>query len=292
MVEFTAKTERKQKMVKKYSLLDSGNGQKLECFGDYVFVRPCSQALWAPSLKKEIWDRADAVFSRDEGQGWKIDGRLPEQWVVSFSGLQFKIAPTDFGHVGIFPEHSIVWNEMRELIGTAKRKLNILNLFAYSGGATLAAAQAGAKVCHLDASKGMVSWARENAALNQLGSSPIRWIVDDCTKFLKREIKRGVFYDGLILDPPTFGRGSSGEIFKIEREIGPLLQLCRSVLSPQPLFIFFTSHTPGMTPQVLQHLLAQMMHGKPGEIRGSEMLLHAEKTLPIPSGSVARWVNL
>jgi 23S rRNA (cytosine1962-C5)-methyltransferase len=278
-------------MAKNYSLLDSGNGQKLECFGDYVFIRPCAQALWAPSLKKELWNGADAAFSREDAQGWKIKGRLPEQWVVSFSGLKFKIAPTDFGHVGIFPEHSIVWNEMRELIGAQKRRLNILNLFAYSGGATLAAAQAGAQVCHLDASKGMVSWARENAALNQLEAAPIRWIVDDVMKFLKREIKRGVFYDGLILDPPTFGRGNNGEIFKIEKEIGVLLELCRAVLSKQPLFIFFTSHTPGMTPKVLEHLLGQMMLGMPGEIRGDEMLLSADKGLSIPSGSMARWTN-
>ncbi len=278
-------------MAKSYSLIDSGNGQKLERFGDYVFVRPCSQALWTPSLNKEIWDKADAVFSREEGQGWKVKGRLPEQWPVSFCGLQFKISPTDFGHVGIFPEHSVVWNEMREIIGAKKKNLNVLNLFAYSGGATLAAAQAGAKVCHLDASKGMVSWARENAALNQLESAPIRWIVDDVIKFLRREIKRGVFYDGLILDPPTFGRGNNGEIFKIEKEICTLLELCRSVLNPHPLFIFFTSHTPGMTPQVLQHLLMQMMHGIDGEVHGREMLLPAEKGFAIPSGSVARWMS-
>jgi 23S rRNA (cytosine1962-C5)-methyltransferase len=279
-------------MAKNYALLDSGKELKLEQFGDFVLARPCSQALWNPTLKKEAWDKADASFSRDEGQGWKVKGRLPEQWVVSFSGLQFKISPTDFGHLGIFPEHSIVWEEMRALLKNQKRQLNILNLFAYSGGATLAAAQCGAKVCHLDASKGMVSWARENAALNQLQNAPIRWIVDDVTKFLTREIRRGVVYDGIILDPPTFGRGSNGEIFKIEKEIGALLQLCRSVLSPTPLFVYFTSHTPGMTPQVLQHLLAQMMHGMRGEIRGREMLLSAETGFAIPSGSFASWTVL
>src|SRR5580692_7932245 len=161
-------------MAKSYFLLDSGNGQKLEQFGEYTFIRPCSQALWEPTLKKEVWDRADAVFSREdfpkEAKGWKIKNRIPEQWVVSFCGLKFKIAPTDFGHVGIFPEHSIVWKQMQTLIRSQKRNIHVLNLFAYSGGATLAAAHAGAKVCHLDASKGMVSWARENAALNQMTS--------------------------------------------------------------------------------------------------------------------------
>src|SRR5579862_420682 len=279
-------------MVQGYCLIDSGNGQKLERFGEYVFVRPCSQALWAPALKKEVWDRADAVFSREDSQGWKVKGRLPEQWVVSFCGLQFKIAPTDFGHVGIFPEHSIVWKDMQALLAAQKRRLNILNLFAYSGGATLAAAQAGAQVCHLDASKGMVSWARENAALNQLTSAPIRWILDDVMKFLKRESKRGVVYDGLILDPPTFGRGNRGEIFKFEREVCTLLQLCRSVLSKQPLFVFFTSHTPGMTPKVLEHLLLQMMKETEGKVQGNEMLLPAEQGFAIPSGSVARWVGI
>jgi 23S rRNA (cytosine1962-C5)-methyltransferase len=278
-------------MVKKYSLLDSGHGQKLEQFGDFVFVRPCSQALWAPRLQKEIWDKADAFFSREDARGWKTRARLPEQWTIAFSGLHFKIAPTDFGHVGIFPEHSVVWEEMRALINAAKRPLNILNLFAYSGGATLAAAQAGAKVCHLDASKGMVAWARENAALNQLHNAPIRWIVDDVMKFLKREVKRGIFYDGLILDPPTFGRGNNGEVFKIEKEIGALLQLCRSVLSKDALFVFFTSHTPGMTPQVLEHLLDQMMHGAAGKLQSKEMLLPAENGFAIPSGSIAKWTR-
>lgn len=278
-------------MDKKYFLLDSGNGQKLERFGEYTCIRPCSQALWSPTLRKEIWDEAHASFSREDSQGWKVKRRLPEHWVVSFSELEFKVAPTDFGHVGIFPEHSLVWEEMREIIAShrQKKRLNILNLFAYSGGATLAAAQAGAQVCHLDASKGMVGWARENAQLNRLEGAPIRWIVDDVMKFLKREIKRGVFYDGLILDPPTFGRGNRGEIFKIENEISSLLQLCRSVLSKEPLFIFFTSHTPGMTPKVLEQLLIQMMRGVPGEVRGSEMLLTSEKGFAIPSGSMARW---
>lgn len=278
-------------MIKNYSLLDSGNGQRLERFGDFVFARPCSQALWTPALNQETWDKADASFSRESAQGWKIRSRLPEQWVVSFCGLNFKIAPTDFGHVGIFPEHSIVWKEMRELIASQKRQLNILNLFAYSGGATLAAAQAGAKVCHLDASKGMVSWARENAVLNQLESAPIRWIIDDVMKFLRRESKRGVFYDGIILDPPTFGRGNKGEIFKLEKEIIALLQLCRSVLSKNPVFVFFTTHTSGMTPKVLEHLLSQMMQGMPGEIQGYEMLLPSETGCAIPSGSVAKWVG-
>ncbi|HEY2810646.1 MAG TPA: class I SAM-dependent methyltransferase [Rhabdochlamydiaceae bacterium] len=278
-------------MAKSYSLLDSGNGQKLECFGNYTFARPCSQALWKPSLRKEVWDAADAAFSREASQGWKMRRDLPEQWNMEYRGLLFKIAPTDFGHVGLFPEHAVVWDEMSALLRMQKKRLCILNLFAYSGGATLRAAQAGAQVCHLDASKGMVGWARENAALNRLDKAPIRWIVDDVMKFLRREVKRGVFYDGLILDPPTFGRGNQGEVFKVEREIQSLLQLCRAVLKENPNFLFFTSHTPGMTPQVLHHLLAQMMQGAQGKIEAKEMLLSSEGGLPIPSGSMAKWIG-
>jgi 23S rRNA (cytosine1962-C5)-methyltransferase len=272
-----------------YQFLDSGNLQRLERFGKHLLIRPCAQALWKPNLSLEKWRQADAVFSREEAEKWSRHKALPAEWRVQFSGLQFKIAPTDFGHVGLFPEHSLVWEAMRANIRAHKRRLSILNLFAYSGGASLAAAQAGAQVCHLDASKGMVSWARENAALNNLEGS-IRWIVDDVMKFLKREIKRGVFYDGIILDPPTFGRGSQGEIFKIEREIGSLLELSRAVLCDRPAFVFFTSHTPGMTPKVLHHLLSQMMHGKQGKIEERELLLGEQH--PLPSGSMAHWMAL
>lgn len=272
-----------------YQFLDSGNLQRLERFGKHLLIRPCAQALWKPILSEVKWRQADAVFSREGSEKWSGQTALPAEWTIQFSGLCFKIAPTDFGHVGLFPEHSLVWEAMRSHIRAQKRHLSILNLFAYSGGATLAAAQAGAQICHLDASKGMVNWARENARLNGLEGS-IRWIVDDVMKFLKREIKRGVFYDGIILDPPTFGRGNQGEVFKIEREIGPLLELSRSVLSDKPAFVFFTSHTPGMTPQVLHHLLAQMMQGKEGKIHTKELLLGKEH--PLPSGSMAEWSSL
>ncbi len=270
-----------------YEFLDSGNLQRLERFGQHVLVRPCAQALWKPTLSAEVWGRADAAFSREGAAGWSRRRSLPDQWTVQCSGLTFKIAPTDFGHVGLFPEHSFVWDGVRQAIRAHKRRLSILNLFAYSGGATLAAAAAGAQVCHLDASKGMVSWARENAALNRLEG--IRWIVDDVMKFLKREIKRGVFYDGIILDPPTFGRGNRGEVFKIEKEIQPLLELCRGVLSNQAAFVFFTSHTPGMTPKVLHRLLAQMMR-LPGKIEENELLLLGQGCI-LPSGSMAAWTS-
>jgi len=274
-------------MSEKYTLLDSGDQQKLEQFGDYRIVRPCSQALWRPSLSKEEWQNADAFFSRDEGKGWKFKRKCPAHWISTIEGIRFRIAPTDFGHLGVFPEHSLLWKPMQEKIRAQKTPPQILNLFAYSGGATLAAAEAGARVCHLDASKGMVAWARENAALNGLTSAPIRWIIDDAAKFLKREIKRNVRYDGIILDPPSFGRGSRGEVFKIERDVHELLDLCCALLSEHPLFLFFTTHTPGMTPIVMHHLLQQKLPR--GSLETGEMVLPSETGVSIPSGSFAKW---
>lgn len=268
-----------------YSLIDSGNQKKFERFGKFTLVRPCSQALWKPELSEQEWKRADATFSRDEEEGWSHAKNLPDSWVVEWKGLRFKISPTGFGHLGIFPEHAHIWTWAAERIREASRPIQVLNLFAYSGGATLACAQAGAEVCHLDASKGMVSWARENAELNGMDKLPIRWIVDDAVKFLKREITRGRRYDGIILDPPTFGRGLRGETFKIERDIEQLLTLCRSLLSNQPLFVALTTHTPGMTPIVMEHLMQQMM-GK-GQIEAGEMAIPGPRLLP--SGSFVRW---
>jgi 23S rRNA (cytosine1962-C5)-methyltransferase len=198
--------------------------------------------------------------------------------------VKFKISPTDFGHVGVFPEHALLWKWMK---GKIVEGSHILNLFAYSGGASIAAAQAGAKVCHLDASKAVVSWARENVALNGLEKAPIRWIVDDVIKFLHREIRRGVKYDGIILDPPSFGRGSKGEVFKIERDLRVVLELCRKLLSEKPLFTILSSHTPGYTPLVMKHLIEQMTEGLKGTAESGEMVIPGP--LDLPSGTYARW---
>ncbi|MES2273346.1 MAG: class I SAM-dependent methyltransferase, partial [Chlamydiota bacterium] len=257
-----------------YVLLDSGDGQKLERFGSYTLIRPCPQAVWRPTLTTE-WETASARFTREkEKNHWTYKQKLPSSWTVFLGGVEFKIAPTEFGHLGVFPEHADLWQGMRPLLS---KGIRVLNLFAYSGGVTLAAAQEGAEVCHLDASKGMVEWARENAALNHLGKAPIRWIVDDVLKFLKREKKRGSFYDGIILDPPTFGRGSQGEIFKIESEIIPLLQMCVDVLSQTPKFLIFSCHTPGFTPLGMRHLLGQTL--PKGHIEVGEMALHSPGAL-------------
>lgn len=264
--------------MKDYQLLDSGSEQKWERFGDHILQRPCTQAVWKPTLKIE----PAAVFTREER--WVGLHSLPKSWTVLHGGVEFLISPTEFGHLGLFPEHADLWQEMRSHISKNSR---ILNLFAYSGGVTLAAAQEGAEVCHLDASKGMVDWARQNAQLNRLEKAPIRWIVDDAVKFLKREKKRESFYDGIILDPPTFGRGSKGEVFKIERDILELLELCSSLLSQKPSFLLFSCHTPGWTPLILRHLLGQTM--PKGHIEVGEMALHSSGAMAIPSGSFARW---
>lgn len=261
-----------------YELLDSGEGKKWERFGPYVLQRPCPQAVWLSERKVQ----EDAFFVREKGNRWTFKIKMPASWQIELKGVTFKISPTDFGHLGVFPEHASLWDWMRPHV---KKGMRVLNLFAYSGGATLAAAQEGAEVCHLDASKGMVDWARENARLNHLEKAPIRWIVDDAGKFLKREMKRGSLYDAIILDPPTFGRGAKGEVFKIEEEIVPLLQMCKAVLSKKPSFFVFSCHTPGFTPTVLKTLLEKTF-AKKGE--SGEMLLESNTTCPIPSGSFAR----
>ncbi|MBF5059923.1 class I SAM-dependent methyltransferase [Candidatus Neptunochlamydia vexilliferae] len=259
-----------------YQLIDSGNEQKLEQFGEYQLIRPCPQALWKPQ-NPTLWKKADATFER--GKGWK---GLPKSWTLNYQGLTFKIVPTDFGHVGLFPEHAMHWEWMKKALASSS---NVLNLFAYSGAATLFLAKEGHTVCHLDAAKGMIDWAKENAELNNLENAPVRWIVDDAIKFLKREVKRERRYDAVILDPPSFGRGAQGQVFKIERDLLPLLELCKAVLSPNPAFILLTCHTPGLTPQVLRNLAHQAFPKASLEV--GEMVLPSEG-YPLPSGAFAK----
>lgn len=279
--------------LQEYDLIDSGNGQKLERFGPYLLARPCSQAVWKCQLRDAEWNQADAIFSRNQENKWTEIRSLPISWQIRVAEIFFKISPTEFGHLGIFPEQTCFWKWICSTIKshcTPNFKPKVLNLFAYSGGATLAAAAGGAAVCHLDASKGMVAWARENAALNNLENAPIRWIVEDVKKFLFREIKRGSRYDAIILDPPSFGRGSKGEVFKIEDDIIPLLEDCKNLLSPNPLFILFSCHTPGFSPLVMQHLMTQMTVGMKGKIEVGEMALSGKKkTFNVPSGTYAKW---
>ena len=274
-----------------YELLDSGNGLKLERFGGIVLSRPGALAVWRPQ-KPGLWRKATAAFDRKGGLTWRGREKLPESWVVTLRDIRLKLSTTDFGHLGVFPETLGIWDQIRNAIrsrgaGTAGQP-QFLNLFAYSGGATLAAAKAGAACCHLDASKGMVEWARVNAALNGLANAPIRWIVDDAHKFLEREVRRGRVYDAILLDPPSFGHGARGELYKIERDLPKTLDLLRPLLSPKPLFVMLTCHTPGFSPVVLGNILRQFREG--GSVENGEMLLTgAPDILALPSGAWACW---
>jgi 23S rRNA (cytosine1962-C5)-methyltransferase len=280
-------------LKEEYTLLDSGEGLKLEAFGNITLCRPAAQAVWNKQYPA-LWKKADAAFSREGKMSWTNAKTLPNSWSIEVAGIQFKLLTTDFGHLGIFPEQKPQWIWIRDFLQKAKlgRPPRLLNLFAYSGGVTMAAAQSGAEVCHLDASKGMVDWARENAKLNKLDKAPIRWIVDDVKKFLKRELKRGISYDAIVLDPPTFGRGNQGELFKIEKEIVSLLDMCRSLLSSTPLFILLSCHTPGFSPLVMQNLLDAALKDKGGVIDCGEMALRgSDSVYPLPSGTFARWIH-
>ncbi|QBG46260.1 hypothetical protein EGM51_02135 [Verrucomicrobia bacterium S94] len=280
-------------MNDEYELLDSGNGKKLERYGNVILERPAAQAVWAPQFP-DRWEKATARFDRVGGLNWEGRNRISKPWNVDIAGVTMKLSATDFGHIGAFPETRTLWlwirSTLKEQIRKKGRELKFLNLFAYSGGATLAAAQSGAQCCHLDASKGMVDWARENAALNHLTEAPIRWIVDDVIKFLRREVRRGNRYDGILLDPPSFGRGKKGELYKIEDQLMTTLDLVDQVLSDDPAFVILTSHTPGFSPIVLRNLLAQFHED--GIFEYGEMLLTGKPEVnELPNGNWARWIN-
>lgn len=282
-------------MTNGYELLDSGTFQKLERFGPVVLSRPCAQAVWAKTLPEATWRQATATFFREGGNQWRGRDNLPDTWNIDVDGTRFKLSSTDFGHLGIFPEQRDQWKRIREVCISYFKKYGraprVLNLFAYSGGSTLAAAHGGAEVCHVDASKGMVDWARQNATLNHLDEKPIRWIVDDVTKFLEREQRRERQYDLIILDPPSYGRGAKGEIFKIENDLPPLLTLLGELISPEPLGLLLSCHTPELTPISLHHLLFQQF-GAGGNLDHGEMLLcGGPEVLPVPSGCFCWWLT-
>ncbi len=272
-----------------YALIDSGNGRKLERFGEILVDRPSGQAAWKPRLPDKVWQRAHGRFVREGGNEW-VKQQMPDEWETTLDGLRLVTHPTDFGHLGLFPEHLHAWRWMVDAIERSKRPLNVLNLFAYTGAATLAAARAGAEVCHLDAARKINDWARDNAKLNGLDAKPIRWIADDVIKFLRRETRRDRRYDGFILDPPNYGRGPKGEVFKIELDLREVLQLCRQLMTPKPRFVILTCHAQGYTPLVLHHLLDDMMNGIQGQIDYAEMTLTGDSAvLPLPIGAFAGW---
>ena len=276
---------------REYELVDSGLGQKLEKYGPYTFARPDPEALWNRSLTAKEWDNADLKFIRKGTRTqWIIKEGIPKSWTVEFGGLTFSIKPTSFKHTGLFPEQLLNWQWMEEVIKNENRKVKVLNLFAYTGGASLAAARAGAEVCHVDGSKTAVAWARENAELSGLSEAPIRWIVEDVILFLKREIKRGNKYDCIIMDPPSFGHGPKDELWKIEESFLGLIQLCKEILSDDPLFVLINGYTAGYSPITYQNNLMDMMTENKGSIEVSELTIKESNTQRLlPCGIFARW---
>lgn len=279
-----------------YKLLDSGNERKLEQVGDYRIDRPSAQAIWTPHLPAKDWVKVDAAYERGSSGGeWEFSEQIPRRFNIIYNSIYFQIKLTDFGHLGLFPEQAANWDWMRSLIRkrmarTNGANLNVLNLFAYTGGSTLACSQAGAHVVHVDAAKGVVDWAKENAQLSHLEDRPIRWLVDDALKFVKRESRRGSKYQGIILDPPSFGRGPKGEVFKLENDLLPLLQACREILADNALFFLLSCHTPGFTPVTLSNQVAEVVIDRMGTLTSGEMLLFEEGSRrALPSGAYARW---
>ena len=275
-----------------YELLDCGGGEKLERWGKYTLVRPDPQAIWTPPRRHPGWKRADARYTRSSTGGGQWDkAKLPERWQISYGDLTFNVKPMNFKHTGLFPEQAANWDFAREQITKAGRPVSVLNLFAYTGGATVACAAAGASVCHVDAARGMVAWARENAKSSGLEEAPIRWIVDDCAKFVEREIRRGRRYDAVIMDPPSYGRGPSGEIWKLEENLYPFVELVAGVLSDQPLFFLINSYTTGLAPSVLTYILETVVSGRHGgHTESAELGLPVTQTgLALPCGATGRW---
>ena len=277
---------------KDYEVLDTSAGEKLERWDRYILVRPDPQVIWNTPKIHPLWQKADARYVRSSQGGghWEYRRELPESWKINYKDLTFKISPTGFKHTGLFPEQAVNWDMMREKIAGAGRNIRVLNLFAYTGGASLAAAAAGASVCHVDAAKGMVHWARENAELSGLSERPMRWIVDDCAKFVEREIRRGSFYDAIILDPPSYGRGPGGEVWKLEDQIYDLVGLCAGVLTENPLFVLLNSYTTGLSASTMAYVLGANMKKFGGSVSAEEIGLPVTASgMALPCGSSAIW---
>ena len=276
-----------------YELLDTSDGERLERWGKYVLVRPDPQIIWKGAAAHPSWRTADGVYKRSSSGGGKwVKNKLPEQWQIKYGSLGFVLRPMGFKHTGLFPEQAANWDWFSSLIRkSGRREVKVLNLFAYTGGATVAAASAGASVVHVDAAKGMVAQAKENAALSGLADAKIRYIVDDCKKFVEREIRRGNKYDGIIMDPPSYGRGPGGEVWKIEDSIDELVGLCAELLSDKPLFFLINSYTTGLSPLAMQYILSLKVSRRfGGTLTSGELGLPVTKTGGVlPCGASARW---
>ncbi|MGM9651584.1 MAG: class I SAM-dependent methyltransferase [Faecousia sp.] len=279
---------------KEYEVLDASGGEKLERWGSYILVRPDPQVIWNTPRQDKRWNRYDARYFRSDSGGGKWSAhRLPQNWTIRYKDLTFGLKAMNFKHTGVFPEQGVNWDFIRRTVAEAGRPVRVLNLFAYTGGATLAAAAGGAEVCHVDAAKGMVAMAKENARLSGLQEAPIRWIVDDCAKFVEREIRRGRRYDAVIMDPPSYGRGPSGEIWKLEKDLYPFVELVSGVLSDDPLFVLINSYTTGLAPSVVGYILDSIFTARyGGHSECQELGLPVtDSGLVLPCGATGRWIR-
>lgn len=280
---------------KDYEILDMSDGEKLERWNNIILIRPDPQIIWKEKTFPEKWKTANARYNRSNsgGGGWKYNKKVPDAWQVRYKDLTFNIKPMGFKHTGLFPEQAVNWDWMINKIKNSGRKdINVLNLFAYTGGATVACSYAGAKVCHVDSSKGMVSWAKENIASSGLADRPVRFIIDDVTKFVQREIRRGNKYDAIIMDPPSYGRGKNGEVWQFENNISDLVELCSQVLSDNPLFFLINSYTTGISSKVLENILSLKLKMKKGKLSSGEIgLPMKDSNLVLPCGIYGRWEN-
>ena len=276
---------------KDYEVLDTGDGEKLERWRDIILRRPDPQAIW-PKQKPEIWTRADAHYHRSQKGGgvWEFFKKLPDRWSVRYGTLEFYVRPTGFKHTGLFPEQAVNWDWMAGLIRKSNRPIKVLNLFGYTGGATLACAAAGATVTHVDAAKGMVQWAGENRKLAKIDETRVRWIVDDAVKFVEREARRGNTYEGILMDPPSYGRGPGGEVWKLENELYPLVAACEKVLARDALFMLINSYTTGLQPAVLNNMLTMTVaRTRSGKVIADEIVLPVTAGGVLPCGASGRW---
>jgi len=278
-----------------YELIDTDDGERLERWGDIILIRPDPQIMWKGSRRDKRWQDAHAIYHRSSSGGgyWEKLKKVPDVWSVKYNDLVFRLKPMGFKHTGLFPEHAVNWKLADKLIRSAKRPISVLNMFAYTGAASLACLNAGASVTHVDASKGMVLWAKENAVASGLDDKPCRWLVDDCLKFVKREIRRGKKYDAVIMDPPSYGRGPGGEVWKLEQQIGELLTDTARLLSDEPLFMFLNSYTGGLSPTILNYMVKELIPVcKNGEIFTEEIGLKVtEKAIVLPCGNTTVWIG-
>ncbi len=278
---------------KDYELIDTSAGERLERWGDIILIRPDPQIIWDSGRENPLWKQAHARYqrSRSGGGAWQMYKRVPDVWKIQWNELTFRLKPMGFKHTGIFPEQAINWQFAMDKIKKENRPIRVLNLFGYTGAATLACMKAGAEVTHVDASKGMVQWARENASASNLADKPVRWLVDDCMKFVQREQRRGNHYDGIIMDPPSYGRGPNGEVWKLEEQLWDLVNMCLPVLSDNPLFFILNSYTTGLSPAVMEYLLGVLIQKNfGGAVSSDEIGLKVTETgLVLPCGSTAIW---